>query len=144
MPIGCVVHIEGRLLPRRKVDARCRAVRALGEDSANTMLGLAGTITTVAAIALGLQDYDRAAIHHARLTRAQIADVRSRLTAMTSERRRALPAMPKGREDVIVAGAVILERVMHRFAFDECLVSETDILDGVALDVLRAPDPRAR
>ena len=120
------------------------AVRALGEDSANTMLGLAGTITTVAAIAIGLQDYDRAAIHHARLTGAQIADVRSRLTTMTSEQRRALPAMPKGREDVIVAGAVILERVMHRFAFDECLVSETDILDGVALDVLRAPDLRAR
>jgi len=120
------------------------AARALGEDTANTMLGLAGTITTVAAIALGLQGYDRAAIHHARLTRAHIADVRGRLTTMTSEQRRGLPAMPKGREDVIVAGAVILERVMHRFAFDECLVSETDILDGVALDVLRAPDVRAR
>ena len=63
---------------------------------------------------------------------------------MTSEQRRGLPAMPKGREDVIVAGDVIVERIMQRFAFDECLVSETDILDGVALDVLRAPDVRAR
>jgi len=62
---------------------------------------------------------------------------------MTSEQRRALPAMPKGREDVIVAGVVILERVMERFAFSECLVSESDILDGVAIDVLRAPDARA-
>jgi exopolyphosphatase/guanosine-5'-triphosphate,3'-diphosphate pyrophosphatase len=108
------------------------------------MLGLAGTITTVAAVALDLKGYDRDAIHHSRLTIQQIGDVRARLAGMTSEERRALPAMPPGREDVIVAGVVILERVMHRFAFDECLVSETDILDGVALDVVRAPDVEAR
>jgi exopolyphosphatase / guanosine-5'-triphosphate,3'-diphosphate pyrophosphatase len=116
------------------------AARALGEDRANTMLGLAGTITTVAAIALGLKGYDRDAIHHSRLTLEKIGEVRARLAAMTSEERRALPAMPPGREDVILAGVVILERVMHRFGFDACLVSETDILDGVALDVVRAPD----
>jgi len=120
-----------------------QAARALGDDGAGTMLGLAGTITTVAAIALGLKGYDREAIHHSRLTLEQIGDILARLAAMTSERRRALPAMPAGREDVIVAGVVILERVMHRFGFGECLVSETDILDGVALDVVRAPDVRA-
>jgi len=120
------------------------AARTLGDQDAKTMLGLAGTITSVAAIALGLDGYDRDAIHHSRLTSGQIADVRARLTAMTSEERRALPAMPPGREDVIVAGVVILERVMHRFGSDACLVSETDILDGVALDVMRAPDVRAR
>jgi exopolyphosphatase/guanosine-5'-triphosphate,3'-diphosphate pyrophosphatase len=116
------------------------AARALGEERANTMLGLAGTITTVAAIALGLKGYDRDAIHHSHLTLDKIGDVRARLAAMTSEERRALPAMPHGREDVILAGVVILERVMRRFSFDACLVSETDILDGVALDVVRAPD----
>lgn len=121
-----------------------QAARELGDEGAKTMLGLAGTITSVAAIALGLDGYDRDAIHHSRLTSAQIADVRARLAAMTSEERRALPAMPPGREDVIVAGVVILERVMHRFGFDACLVSETDILDGVALDVMRARDVRAR
>jgi exopolyphosphatase/guanosine-5'-triphosphate,3'-diphosphate pyrophosphatase len=119
------------------------AARALGEDRAGTMLGLAGTITTVCAIALGLKGYDRDAIHHSHLSIEQIGEVRARLAAMTSEERRALPAMPPGREDVIIAGVVILERVMHRFAFGECLVSETDILDGVALDVVRAPDVRA-
>jgi len=119
------------------------AARALGDDGAKTMLGLAGTITSVAAIALGLGGYDRDAIHHSRLTSERIADVRARLASMTSDERRALPAMPPGREDVIVAGVVILERVMHRFGFDACLVSETDILDGVALDVMRAPDVRA-
>jgi exopolyphosphatase/guanosine-5'-triphosphate,3'-diphosphate pyrophosphatase len=117
-----------------------QAARSLGDERAATMIGLAGTITSVAAIALGLTGYDRDAIHHSRLTSEQIADVRARLAAMTSEERRTLPAMPPGREDVIVAGVVILERVMQRFGFDECLVSETDILDGVALDVMRAPD----
>jgi exopolyphosphatase/guanosine-5'-triphosphate,3'-diphosphate pyrophosphatase len=110
----------------------------LGSDPARTMIGLAGTITTVAAIALDLHGYDRDAIHHSVLARAQIAAIRERLASMTSAQRRALPAMPKGREDVIVAGTVILERVMDRFGFNECLVSESDILDGVAIDVLRA------
>jgi exopolyphosphatase / guanosine-5'-triphosphate,3'-diphosphate pyrophosphatase len=119
------------------------AARALGDGPTRTMLGLAGTITTVAAIASGAKGYDRDAIHHSHLSRAQIMGVRERLTSITSEERRALPAMPKGREDVIVAGVVILERVMHRFGFDECIVSEMDILDGVALDVLRAPDMRS-
>jgi len=116
------------------------AVRVIGSDAAATMIGLAGTITTVAAIALDLDGYDRDAIHHARLEATTIADVRARLASMTSEQRRALPAMPRGREDVIVAGTVILERVMSRFDANACLVSETDILDGVALDVARAPD----
>ncbi|MGZ4139264.1 MAG: Ppx/GppA phosphatase family protein [Actinomycetota bacterium] len=120
------------------------AVRAIGTCSPRTMLGLAGTITTVAAIALGLTGYDRDAIHHSRLARGRIASVRARLSSMTSAQRRSLPAMPAGREDVIVAGVVILEQVMDRFAMGECLVSETDILDGTALDVLRAPDVGAR
>jgi exopolyphosphatase/guanosine-5'-triphosphate,3'-diphosphate pyrophosphatase len=120
------------------------ALATLGRDGARTMLGLAGTITTVAAIALDLPDYDRDAIHHSVLARAQIGAIRERLASMTSEQRRALPAMPKGREDVIVAGVVILERVMDRFGFGECLVSESDILDGVAIDVLRTPGSHAR
>ncbi len=118
------------------------AARAMRDDAVKTMLGLAGTITTIAAVALELDGYDRSAIHHTRLARAQIAAIRERLASMTSAERRALPAMPKGREDVIVAGIVILERVMQRFAFEEIVVSETDILDGVAIDVLRAPDVR--
>jgi len=119
------------------------ALTALGSEVANIMIGLAGTITTVGAIALDLKTYDRDAIHHSVLARAQIAAIRERLASMTSEQRRALPAMPRGREDVIVAGVVILERAMDRFGFDECLVSESDILDGVAIDVLRAPNAKA-
>jgi exopolyphosphatase/guanosine-5'-triphosphate,3'-diphosphate pyrophosphatase len=109
------------------------AARSVGEAPVGTLVGLAGTITTVAAIALGLRGYDRRAIHHARIGRERIAEIRALLAAMTSPERRALPAMPRGREDVIVAGVVILERVMARFGCSECLVSESDILDGTAL-----------
>jgi exopolyphosphatase/guanosine-5'-triphosphate,3'-diphosphate pyrophosphatase len=104
----------------------------------DTFVGLAGTITTVAAIDLSLPGYDRSAIHHCVLSRERIGVVRARLASMTSAGRRALPAMPRGREDVIVAGVVILEAVMDRFGFVECLVSESDILDGAALDLLRS------
>jgi exopolyphosphatase/guanosine-5'-triphosphate,3'-diphosphate pyrophosphatase len=105
---------------------------------AEILVGLAGTITTAAAIALGLPRYDRDAIHHARLSRRRVAEIRTQLGAMTSEQRRKLPAMPRGREDVIVAGIVILECVMARFGFEECLVSEADILDGLALALATA------
>jgi exopolyphosphatase/guanosine-5'-triphosphate,3'-diphosphate pyrophosphatase len=119
------------------------AARAIGDDPGGTLVGLAGTITTATAIALELPGYDRDAIHHARLTRATIAEVKEKLGSMKSEERRALPAMPRGREDVIVAGVIILERILARFSFDECLVSEADILDGTAVDFLRTPDRAA-
>lgn len=108
---------------------------AVRPREARTLVGLAGTITTAAAIALGLSGYDRDAIHHARLTAAGVGAVRERLAGMTSAQRKRLPAMPAGREDVIVAGLVILERAMARFGFGEVLVSEADILDGLALSL---------
>jgi exopolyphosphatase/guanosine-5'-triphosphate,3'-diphosphate pyrophosphatase len=109
--------------------------RALDPRAARTLVGLAGTITTISAIALGLRRYERDAIHHSRLSLGSVESIRGRLASMTSARRRGLPAMPRGREDVIVAGIVILERVMRRFGFAECLVSEADILDGLALSL---------
>jgi exopolyphosphatase / guanosine-5'-triphosphate,3'-diphosphate pyrophosphatase len=108
------------------------AQRTVG-TAATTLVGLAGTITTVAAISLGLEGYDRDAIHHARLSRSDIEEVTDRLAAMTSAERRDLPAMPHGREDVIVAGVEILLAVMEGFGFTEVLVSEADILDGLVL-----------
>lgn len=109
--------------------------RAVDPRAARTLVGLAGTITTVSAIALGLGGYDRDAIHHSRLALGAIESIRRRLASLTSAQRRGLPAMPRGREDVIVAGIVILEQVMRRFGFEECLVSEADILDGLALSL---------
>lgn len=120
-------------------DRAVEEARRVVGSSARTLVGLAGTITTVAAVALGLPGYVRDAIHHARLDRALVEDVTSILGSMTVAKRRELPAMPAGREDVIVAGAEILVSVMRGFGFADVLVSEADILDGLVLSLL---DPR--
>ncbi len=108
-----------------------KAADAVHPERARTLVGVAGTITTLSAVALGLPGYDRDAIHHSRLSLDQVRDLRARLARSTSPERSELPAMPKGREDVIVAGAVILERIMVRFGFGVVTVSEADILDGL-------------
>ena len=110
--------------------------RAIPVADARTFVAVAGTSTTVQAIALGLGSYDPERIHRSRLSRAEAAAVASRLAAMTTDERAALPVMAPGRADVIVAGAVILVEVMQRLGFDEALVSETDILDGLVLGML--------
>jgi exopolyphosphatase/guanosine-5'-triphosphate,3'-diphosphate pyrophosphatase len=110
--------------------------RAIPVADARTFVAVAGTSTTVQAIALGLGSYDPERIHRTRLSRADAARVSSRLAGMTTAERAALPVMAPGRADVIVAGSVILVEVMARFGFDEALVSETDILDGLVLDEL--------
>jgi hypothetical protein len=103
---------------------------------ARTLVAVAGTSTTVQAIALELAFYDPERIHRTALARAEAETVLARLAAMTTPERAALPVMAPGRGDVIVAGAVILVEVMRRFGFDEALVSETDILDGLVLEML--------
>ncbi len=105
----------------------------LGE--ARTVIGVAGTITTVAAGVLGLQEYDRAAIDQARLAVSDVHALTERLLAMTVAGRRALPYMHPGRADVIGAGALILDEVLRRTTADTLLVSEADILDGIAWSI---------
>lgn len=100
---------------------------------ANTLVAVAGTSTTVQAIAKGLDEYDPAELHRTRLDRSEAERVFRMLADMTTEERRAIPVMVPGREDVIPAGAAILVAVMRRWGFKEALVSETDILDGIAL-----------
>ena len=100
--------------------------------TARTLVGLAGSVTTVAAIALGLPGYDSARIHHSRISAARVHQIALELLAMTRAERAAIPVMHPGRVDVIGAGALILDRIMNRFGFTEVLVSEHDILDGIA------------
>ncbi|MEV1006705.1 Ppx/GppA phosphatase family protein [Streptomyces sp. NPDC049881] len=102
---------------------------------AGTLVGLAGSVTTVAAIALGLTAYDPGAIHHARIGVGRVGETTDRLLAATHAERAAIPVMHPGRVDVIGAGALILRRVMERTGASEVVVSEHDILDGIAYGV---------
>jgi exopolyphosphatase / guanosine-5'-triphosphate,3'-diphosphate pyrophosphatase len=101
-----------------------------------TLVAVAGTATTLQACALGLSRYDPDLIHRSTLTLADAERTLRELASMTNEARAAIHVMPKGRGDVIVAGAAILVQAMRRFGFEEALVSETDILDGLALELL--------
>ncbi|MEW1721123.1 Ppx/GppA phosphatase family protein [Streptomyces sp. NPDC093109] len=99
---------------------------------ARTLVGLAGSVTTVAAIVLGLDAYDSAAIHRSRISYDQVAAVTTRLLAATHAERAAIPVMHPGRVDVIGAGSLILLAIMERTGAREVVVSEHDILDGIA------------
>ena len=103
---------------------------------ARTLVAVAGTATTLQAIALGLDRYDPEAIHRTWLQLGTAERVLADLVRMTTPERAALPVMAPGRGDVIVAGGVILTTVMRRFGFERALVSETDILDGLAYELL--------
>jgi exopolyphosphatase/guanosine-5'-triphosphate,3'-diphosphate pyrophosphatase len=106
-----------------------RAIPGVAE--AATLVGLAGTVTTVAAVELGLPEYDGAVLHHFRLTRAAAEDVFRTLATENLAQRAHNPGLEQGRVDVIVGGAAILVSVMRAFEFDDLLVSEADILDGL-------------
>ena len=106
------------------------------EAGARTMIGVGGTPSTLQAWALGLDRDDPDLIHGSELTRATVAKARDALAALSAAEREALPFMPQGRGDVIVAGASILLAAMDRAGFDRLRVSETDILDALAREAL--------
>ncbi|MPZ25979.1 MAG: exopolyphosphatase [Micromonosporaceae bacterium] len=149
--IGCVRITERHLWgdppdPEQVAAAEADITAALGPALAAvagrrpaTMIGLAGSVTTVAGIALGLPAYDPARIHHARIGYEEVAKVTADLLAMPRARRLALPVMHPGRADVIGAGALILRVVMALAGTGSVLASEHDILDGVAWSFVDQP-----
>jgi exopolyphosphatase / guanosine-5'-triphosphate,3'-diphosphate pyrophosphatase len=142
--IGCVRmterHLHGDPPTRAEVAAAVADIDAaldtvgaavpVRQDA--TLIGLAGSVTTVAAIAMGLPSYDAALIHHARVSAGDVHEVTASLLAQTRAARAAIGVMHPGRVDVIGGGALVLDRIMERFGFGEVLVSEHDILDGIA------------
>ncbi|MFC8987616.1 exopolyphosphatase [Streptomyces sp. NPDC057115] len=108
---------------------------------AHTLVGLAGSVTTVSAIAQDLPGYDSAAIHHSRISRERVREISDWLLRSTHAERAAVPSMHPGRVDVIAAGALVLLAVMERVDAREVVASEHDILDGIAWS-LAADDPR--
>ena len=99
--------------------------------TAATLVGLAGTVSSMAMIEQGLAEYDRDRVHHFRLTRVAAEDVFRTLATEAIEDRRHNPGLEPGRVDVIVGGAVILVSILRAFGFREVLTSEADILDGL-------------
>jgi exopolyphosphatase / guanosine-5'-triphosphate,3'-diphosphate pyrophosphatase len=116
------------------------AAEAVPVRQARTLIGLAGSVTTLAGIAMGLPAYDATRIHHARVSATAVHEVTRGLLVQTRAARAAIGVMHPGRVDVIGGGALILDRIMNRFGFGEVLVSEHDILDGIAWSL--AADPR--
>jgi exopolyphosphatase / guanosine-5'-triphosphate,3'-diphosphate pyrophosphatase len=112
--------------------------KAIAAEDARTLVGVAGSVTSVTAIALGLETYDPSRTHHARIPAATVADVTRQLLGQTRLQRAAIGSLHPGRVDVIAAGALVLDRVMKRFGFAEVVTSEHDILDGIALSIANA------
>ncbi|MGI5180826.1 exopolyphosphatase [Dactylosporangium sp. CA-152071] len=114
-----------------------RALAAVDAGRARTFVGLAGSVTTVTALALGLTEYVPERIHRARVSTADVAKVTADLLAATPEQRLANAVMHPGRADVIGAGALILRIILERAGAVDVIASESDILDGVAMSCLR-------
>ncbi|MBT2213891.1 MULTISPECIES: Ppx/GppA phosphatase family protein [Actinomadura] len=119
------------------IDAALDRVReVVPVDEARTLVGLAGSVTTVAGIALDLPEYDPARIHLSRITADRVHEVTRRLLHATRAERAEFGVMHPGRVDVIGAGALILDRIMREYGFGAVVVSEHDILDGIAWSLL--------
>ena len=143
MDIGCVRMTERHLHSDPPTDEEVRATvatidSALDEalahvpvDEIASFVGLAGSVTTVAALAHGLPGYDAAAIHGSVTSSSQVAEVTDRLLHMTRDQRAAEPVMHPGRVDVIAGGALVLRELLSRLPVGEVIAGETDILDGI-------------
>ncbi|BAC71242.1 exopolyphosphatase [Streptomyces avermitilis] len=150
--IGCVRMTERHLVHDGQVvdppsPDRIEAIRAdidaaldLVEQTvplheAHTLVGLAGSVTTISAIAQNLPEYDSVAIHHSRIPYDRVREITEWLLASTHAERAAVPSMHPGRVDVIGAGALVLLSIMERIGAREVVVSEHDILDGIAWSI---------
>jgi exopolyphosphatase/guanosine-5'-triphosphate,3'-diphosphate pyrophosphatase len=143
MDIGCVRMTERHLKSDPPTAAEIAAAEhditsavdtalaAVPGRDAKTLVGLAGSVTTVTALALDLPAYDASRIHHARVSYDAVAKVTADLLSATVQERRALPVMHPGRADVIGAGALILRTIMERSGQPSVIASEHDILDGI-------------
>ncbi|GAA2595884.1 Ppx/GppA phosphatase family protein [Winogradskya consettensis] len=147
MDIGCVRMTERHLRSDPPTEAEIaaaekditaavdEALRAVSGKDAATLVGLAGSVTTVAALALNLAEYDSDQIHHARIAYDDVVRVTADLLGSTVADRLELSVMHPGRADVIAAGALILRIIMERTGQASVIASEHDILDGIAFSL---------
>lgn len=149
LQLGCVRLTERYLRSDPPTDAELEEAeqaveQALAESSddhpalltAHRLIGLAGTVTTLAALDMGLEKYDRERVHHSLLSAESVSAWYRALAGEVRSARLDRAGMVPGREDVIVAGALVLSSVMNLFGFGTCVVSEADILDGMVATLL--------
>jgi exopolyphosphatase / guanosine-5'-triphosphate,3'-diphosphate pyrophosphatase len=139
LDIGCV-----RMTERfgENADAIGTYVRSVTPDlDVRGAVGVAGTVTSLAALDLGLVDYDPARVHGHALTASAIDEQLARLAALPIEERRRLPGLDPERAPVIVAGAAILGELLRRYGLDRIEASEHDLLHGAALAAAELPEP---
>lgn len=150
LDVGCVRLTERHLLSDPPGADEVAAATAAVEDlvdgalqgqpalaSGRSFVGLAGTVSALAALDLGPAAGDHQAVHHHWLDRARVEELLAEMSVMTVAERRARPGMEVARADVIVGGAVVLAVLMRRFGHLGCLTSESDILDGMVLSLRR-------
>jgi exopolyphosphatase / guanosine-5'-triphosphate,3'-diphosphate pyrophosphatase len=149
MDVGCVRLTERHLrddpptaeqIAAAEADVRTAIAVARQDvplEKARTLVGLAGSVTTVAGIALGLPAYDADRIHLSRIPADEVRRVAADLLAATRAERARIPVMHPGRVDVIGAGALVLRVIVDEVGADEVVVSEHDILDGIAWSLVQ-------
>lgn len=113
------------------------AAKVVDLPAAKSLIGLAGSVTTVAAISLGLTAYKADVIHGSRISADEVHRIATQLLAMTRAKRSEIGSMHPGRIDVIGGGALVLDRIMQKTGITEVVVSERDILDGIARDLAK-------
>lgn len=124
----------------RELDRAVDAIPTLERlGPGDRLVGLAGTVSTLGALELGLSDYDRDRIHHSVLSPDAVTKWCEVLGSEPTTARAARAAIPAGRVDVIFGGALVLRECMTRFGLLECTVSESDILDGLVQSLRAAP-----
>jgi exopolyphosphatase/guanosine-5'-triphosphate,3'-diphosphate pyrophosphatase len=121
---------------RAGLDAAVAAQPTVAE--AATLVGLAGTVTTLSAIDQGLAIYSRDRVHHSVLSRPRVDELLDSLGGENKIERLRRPGLEEARADVIIGGTVVLATIMRHLGFDSCLVSEADILDGLIMSQLRS------
>ena len=140
--------LHGDPPPQEELDACAAAVRELLAErvpdeirsATGSAVGVAGTITSIAALALGLEEYDRDRVHGFQLTAGALDEQLERLASVTLAERRKLRPLDPERAPVIVAGAVIAREALSFFGVDVLEISEHDILDGAALAAAELPE----
>jgi exopolyphosphatase / guanosine-5'-triphosphate,3'-diphosphate pyrophosphatase len=139
LPLGSVRFTERH---SEDIPASVEATRSLlPELRPRGAVGVAATITSLAALDLGLEEYDRSRVHGHLLSRDGARAQLERLSAMPLEERRCLPALDPERAPVIVAGAAILVAILDAYGLEAIRVSERDLLDGAALAAAELPEP---